>query len=69
MDTAVLGADVPETAAQEEAMKRAAQREAEKMKRMIDELTYGKNLGSTEAGQLVKIELAKRKTEEEVVRS
>ena len=29
-------------------------------KQMMDELTYGKNLGSTEAGQLVKIELAKR---------
>ena len=59
-------ADVPETAAEEERMKRAAQREAEKMKRMMDELTYGKNLGSTEAGQLVKIELAKRKAEEVV---
>src|SRR6195256_5102516 len=44
-------ADVPETAAEEEKMRRAAQREAEKMKRTIDELTYGKNLGSTEAGQ------------------
>ena len=59
-------ADVPETAAEEEGMKRAAQREAEKMKRMMDELTFGKNLGSTEAGQLVKIELAKRKAEEVV---
>jgi hypothetical protein len=38
-------ADVPETAAEEEKMRRAAQREAEKMKRMIDELTFGKNLG------------------------
>jgi hypothetical protein len=58
--------DVAETAADEEKMRRAAQREAEKMKRMMDELTYGKNLGSNETGQLVKIELAKRKAEEVV---
>ena len=55
--------DVPETAAQEEKAQRAAQREADKMKRVMDELTYGRNLGSNETGQLVKIELERRKEE------
>ena len=55
--------DVPETAAEEEKMLRAAQREAEKMKRMMDELTFGKNLGGNEVSELVKIELAQRKSE------
>ena len=44
-------------------MKRAAAREAEKMKQMMDELTFGKNLGGNEATELVKIELAQRKAE------
>lgn len=56
----------PETAAEEEKMRRAAARESAKIKRMMDELTYGKNLGSDEAAQLVKIELAHRKAEEVV---
>jgi hypothetical protein len=55
--------DVPQTAADEEKMRRAAAREAEKMKRMVDELTYGRNLGADEAKELVKIELAHRKAE------
>jgi hypothetical protein len=59
----VLDEDVAQTAADEERMARAQAREAEKMKRMMDELTFGKNLGGNEAGELVKIELAKRKTE------
>jgi hypothetical protein len=33
------------------------------MKRMVDELTFGRNLGGNEAGELVKIELAQRKAE------
>ena len=36
------------------------------MKKMMDELTFGKNLGDSEAANLVKIELAHRKTEEVV---
>jgi uncharacterized radical SAM superfamily Fe-S cluster-containing enzyme len=59
--------DEPETAAEEEKMRRAAKREEEKMKRMMDELTYGKNLGSNEASELVKIELAHRKNNDEVL--
>jgi uncharacterized radical SAM superfamily Fe-S cluster-containing enzyme len=55
--------NVAETAADEERMARAAAREAEKMKRMMDELTFGRNLGSTDASQLVKIELEQRKAE------
>ena len=47
-------------------MRRAAQREAQKMKKMVDELTFGKNLGSDETANLVKIELAQRKAEEVV---
>ena len=31
------------------------------MKQMMDELTFGKNLGSTEKTELVKIELASRR--------
>jgi uncharacterized radical SAM superfamily Fe-S cluster-containing enzyme len=59
--------DEPETAAQEDKMRRAAAREEQKMKKMMDELTYGRNLGSNEASELVKIELAHRKNNEEVV--
>lgn len=33
---------------------------------MMDELTLGRNLGSTETAELVKIELAQRKAEEVV---
>ena len=53
----------PETAAAEEKLARQATRtrEAAKMKQMMDELTSGKNLGSSEAAELVKIELAARK--------
>jgi 7,8-dihydro-6-hydroxymethylpterin dimethyltransferase len=58
--------DEPETAAEEERLRRQAAREAQKMKKMMDELTFGKNLGDNEATNLVKIELAKRKTEEVV---
>jgi hypothetical protein len=36
-------------------------REAEKMKQMVDELTFGKNLSSNEKTELVKIELAHRR--------
>ena len=54
---------VANTAHDEEVMKRAAAREAEKMKRMMDELTLGRNLGDNEMSELVKIELAQRKTE------
>jgi hypothetical protein len=50
----------PETAAEEERLARQKAREAEKMKRMMDELTFGKNLGATEKTELVKIELAHR---------
>src|SRR5690242_681838 len=50
----------PETAADEEKMRRAAAREAQKMKELVDELTFGKNLGNTEKAELVKIELAHR---------
>jgi len=53
--------DEPETAADEERMRRAAAREAQKMKEMIDELTYGKKNGSSETVELVKIELASRR--------
>ena len=56
-----LDEDVAHTAADEERMKRAAAREAEKVKRMVDELTFGRNLGGNEATELVKIELAQRK--------
>jgi hypothetical protein len=50
----------PETAAEEERLERQKLREVQKMKRMIDELTFGKNLGSDEKTELVKIELAHR---------
>jgi uncharacterized radical SAM superfamily Fe-S cluster-containing enzyme len=56
-----LDEEVAHTAADEERMKRAAAREAEKVKRMVDELTFGRNLGGNEASELVKIELAQRK--------
>jgi hypothetical protein len=59
-------ADFPETAAEEEKIARAKAREEEKMKRMMDELTFGRNLGPKEASELVKIELAQRKAEEVV---
>jgi len=58
-----LDEELAHTAADEERMARAKAREADKMKRMVDELTYGKNLGGNEAGELVKIELAQRKVE------
>jgi hypothetical protein len=61
--------ELPETAAEEEKMRRAAAREAEKVKRMMDELTFGRNLGGNETTELVKIELAQRKAEKEVVRN
>jgi uncharacterized radical SAM superfamily Fe-S cluster-containing enzyme len=51
----------PETAADEERMARAAAREAQKMKEMMDELTYGRKPGSSEKVELVKIELANRR--------
>jgi hypothetical protein len=51
----------PETAADEERLARQAAREARKMKQMMDELTFGKNLGSNEKTELVKIELASRR--------
>jgi uncharacterized radical SAM superfamily Fe-S cluster-containing enzyme len=50
----------PETAAEEERIARQKAREAQKMKQMVDELTFGKNLGSNEKAELVKIELAHR---------
>src|SRR5262250_125214 len=50
----------PETAADEERLARQKAREAQKMKQMMDELTFGKNLGSNEKTELVKIELAHR---------
>jgi hypothetical protein len=50
----------PETAAEEERLARQQAREAQKMKQMMDELTFGKNLGSNEKTELVKIELAHR---------
>ena len=53
--------DGPETAAEEERLKRQKAREAQKMKQMVDELTFGKNLGSNEKTDLVKIELAHRR--------
>ena len=53
--------NVTQTAADEERMARAATREAKKMKEMMDELTYGKKVGSNEAVELVKIELANRR--------
>jgi 7,8-dihydro-6-hydroxymethylpterin dimethyltransferase len=53
--------DAPETAAEEERLARQAAREAQKMKQMVDELTFGKNLGSSEKSELVKIELASRR--------
>jgi len=52
--------DKPETAAEEERLARQKAREAQKMKQMMDELTFGKNLGSSENTELVKIELAHR---------
>ena len=53
--------NVAETAADEERMRRASAREAQKMKKMMDELTFGKNLSNNDAAELVKIELAHRK--------
>jgi hypothetical protein len=50
----------PETAADEERLARQKAREAQKMKQVMDELTFGKNLGSSEKTELVKIELAHR---------
>jgi len=50
----------PETAAEEEKLARQRAREEQKMKQMMDELTFGKNLGSNEKSELVKIELAHR---------
>ncbi len=57
--------NVPETAADEETNRpsRRPARKLKKMKRMMDELTLGRNLGGSEASELVKIELAQRKTE------
>src|SRR5499425_401131 len=52
--------DDPEAAADEERLARQKAREAQKMKQMMDELTFGKNLGSNEKTELVKIELAHR---------
>ena len=46
--------------AEEEKIARQKAREAQKVKQMIDELTYGKNLGDSEKSELVKIELAHR---------
>jgi hypothetical protein len=54
---------VAHTAADEERIARAQVREAEKMKRMMDELTLGRILGGNEVGELVKIELEQRKAE------
>src|SRR2546429_1128807 len=54
----------PETAAEEERIARQKARDAEKMKQMMDELTFGKNLGAHEKTDLVKIELAHRAREE-----
>ena len=48
------------TTADEERIARQKAREAEKMKRMMDELTLGKNLGANDKTELVKIELAHR---------
>ena len=53
--------DAPETAAEEEKLARQKAREEQKMKQMMDELTFGKNLGSNEKTELVKIELANRR--------
>jgi len=58
-----LDDEVAHTAADEERMARAKAREADKMKRMMDELTFGRNLGGNEVGELVKIELEQRKGE------
>src|SRR5687767_10229683 len=55
-----LDDELAHTAADEERMARAKAREADKMKRMMDELTFGRNLGGNEAGELVKIELEQR---------
>jgi uncharacterized radical SAM superfamily Fe-S cluster-containing enzyme len=53
--------DGPETAAEEEKAARAAAREAQKMKELMDELTLGRKTASNEAVELVKIELANRR--------
>ena len=53
--------DEPQTAAEEEKIRRAVAREAQKMKEMMDELTFGKKVGSSETVELVKIELANRR--------
>jgi hypothetical protein len=50
----------PETASDEERLARQRAREAQKMKQMMDELTFGKNLGANDKTELVKIELAHR---------
>jgi hypothetical protein len=50
----------PQTAADEERLERQKTREAQKMKQVMDELTFGKNLGNNEKTELVKIELAHR---------
>jgi hypothetical protein len=52
--------DEPLTAADEERLARQKTREEQKMKQMVDELTFGKNLGANEKTELVKIELAHR---------
>jgi hypothetical protein len=57
----LLDENLAQTAADEEKMARAQAREQEKIKRMTDELTFGRNLGNNEAAELVKIELAHRK--------
>ena len=51
----------PQTAAEEERIARQKAREAEKMKQMMQELTFGKNLGANEKTELVKIELTHRR--------
>jgi uncharacterized radical SAM superfamily Fe-S cluster-containing enzyme len=53
--------ELPETAADEERLARQKARESQKMKQMVDELTFGRNLGSTDKTELVKIELAHRR--------
>jgi len=58
-----LDEELAHTAADEERMARAKTREEEKMKRMMDELTYGRNLGGDGTGENEKIELAQRKGE------
>src|SRR5205085_7985848 len=52
--------DEPQTAAEEERIARQQAREAQKVKQMMDELTFGKNMGANEKTELVKIELAQR---------